>query len=255
MVALSDASSTIVSPRPRWPHRPRRCAIVTDVVAVIPCLNEAQAIGGVVARIRDRVHRVIVVDNGSTDRTGDVARDAGATVVREERRGYGFACAAGVGAAEGADVIVLLDGDAADEPEDLPRILAPILAGEADLVVGSRSAGSRESGSMTPQQVFGNWLAARLMGWLYGVRVTDLGPFRAIRRDHLLALRMAEMTYGWSVEMMVKAARRGLRYREVPVTYHKRIGVSKVGGTLVGGAKAGWVILSTVVRYSRWQPQ
>ncbi len=228
------------------------------ITAVIPALDEAGSIQQVVEKLRGQpaatLESIFVVDNGSTDGTGDMARRAGASVVREERRGYGYACKAGVVAARDADVIVLLDGDAADDPEDLPRILQPLLADEADLVVGSRALGSREPGSMTPQQVFGNRLAAFLMRNLYGVRVSDMGPFRAIRRDDLLALDMREMSYGWSVEMMVKAARAGYRYREVPVTYHRRIGVSKVGGTLKGSLKAGWHIIATVFRYRRWTP-
>lgn len=226
------------------------------IVAVVPCLNEALSVARVVETLRAQplLSKVVVVDNGSTDGTGDIARAAGADVVREERRGYGYACYAGVLAAEDADVIVLLDGDAADDPDDLPRILAPLLGGQADLVVGSRAMGTREAGSMTPQQVIGNKIAALLMGWIYGVRVTDLGPFRCIRRDDLLALGMQEMTYGWSVEMMVKAARAGYRYHEVPVRYMRRIGVSKVGGTLKGSVKAGWCIISTTFKYSRWAP-
>lgn len=226
------------------------------IVAVIPALNEAPSIGGVVAgllaRTDAKIARVIVVDNGSTDETGLRAAAAGAEVVREERRGYGRACLAGVLAARDAEIVVLLDGDAADDPRDLARILAPVVRGEAELVVGSRTLGMREAGSMTPQQIFGNALAARIMRRLYGMAVTDLGPFRAIRRTDLLALEMGELTYGWSVEMMVKAARAGYRYQEVPVSYHRRIGVSKVGGTLVGSVRAGWCILSTTVRYCRW---
>ena len=231
------------------PQQPR-------VAAVIPALDEAPSIERVVEGLRRRglLAEVIVVDNGSTDGTGEIADRAGARVVREERRGYGYACKAGVLAAEEADIVVLLDGDAADDPGDLPKVLGPLLAGEADLVVGSRALGSRERGSMTPQQVFGNRLAALLMRRIYGVRVTDLGPFRAIRREDLLALEMREMTYGWSVEMMVKAARAGYRYAEVPVTYHRRIGVSKVGGTIKGSLLAGYYILSTVFRYARWKP-
>jgi glycosyltransferase involved in cell wall biosynthesis len=202
------------------------------------------------------LHRIVVVDNGSTDGTGEIARRAGASVVREERRGYGYACLTGVLAAEEADVIVLLDGDAADDPNDFSAILEPLLAGKADLVVGSRTLGSREPGSMTPQQVLGNRLAAFLMRNIYGVKVSDLGSFRTIRRDDLLALEMREMTYGWPVEMMVKAARAGYRYREVPVRHRRRFGgASKVGGTLLGSIKAGWYILSTVFRYSRWIPR
>ena len=227
--------------------------------AVIPALNEAGSIAQVVGRLRSQqaalLESIVVVDNGSTDGTGEIARRAGAHVVREERRGYGYACKAGVLAAREAGVIVLLDGDAADDPDDLPRLLEPLLNDEADLVVGSRTLGSREPGSMTVQQVLGNRLAAWLMRNIYGVRVSDMGPFRAIRRSDLLALDMREMSYGWSVEMMVKAARAGYRYREVPVKYHRRIGVSKVGGTLRGSLKAGWHILSTVLRYHRWTPR
>jgi glycosyltransferase involved in cell wall biosynthesis len=226
------------------------------IAAVIPALNEAlsiaRVVGGLLARTDVSLDRVIVVDNGSTDDTGALARAAGAEVVREPQRGYGRACLAGVLAARDAEIIVLLDGDAADDPDDLPRVLAPLLRCEADLVVGSRTLGSREAGSMTPQQIFGNALAAWLMRRLYGVRVSDLGPFRAIRRADLLALEMAELTYGWSVEMMVKAARRGYRYREVPVQYRRRIGVSKVGGTLAGSLRAGWCIIGTTLRHCRW---
>lgn len=226
------------------------------VVAVIPALNEAPSIArvvtGLLAGANGALDRVIVVDNGSTDDTGALAAAAGAEVVREERRGYGRACLAGVLAARDADIVVLLDGDAADDPSDLPRVLAPLLGGTADLVVGSRTLGTREAGAMTPQQIVGNALAAWIMRHLYGMRVSDLGPFRAIRRADLLALAMTEMTYGWSVEMMVKAARAGYRYHEVPVRYHRRIGVSKVGGTLVGSVRAGWCILSTTGRYCRW---
>lgn len=230
------------------------------IVAVIPALDEAPSIAGVVETLRAQrtvsLHRIIVVDNGSSDGTGEIARRAGASVVREERRGYGYACLAGVLVAKEAEVIVLLDGDAADNPEDLSNILEPLLAGEADLVVGSRTLGSREPGSMTPQQVLGNRLATFLMRNIYGVKVTDLGSFRAIGREDLLALEMQEMTYGWPVEMMVKAARAGYRYHEVPVRHRRRTGgVSKVGGTLRGSLMAGWYILSTVFRYSRWTPR
>lgn len=228
------------------------------IAAVIPALDEAQSIARVVEGLRAQAllasGEIIVVDNGSTDGTGEIARRAGARVVREERRGYGYACLAGVLAADDAEVIVLLDGDAADDPEDLPRVLEPLLAGEADLVVGSRALGSRARGSMTWQQVFGNHLAAFLMHALYGVRVSDVGPFRTIRRNHLLALEMREMTYGWPSEMIVKSARAGYHYREVPVSYHRRLGASKVGGTLVGSLEVGWRIISTILRYSRWTP-
>ena len=238
-------------------HPPRADAL--RISAVIPALNEAPSIGtvvrGLLAHHAGLLHQIIVVDNGSTDDTAVLARHAGATVVSEPRRGYGYACLAGVLAAEPADIIVLLDGDAADDPADLPRVLAPLLDGTAELVVGSRALGAREPGSMTPHQVFGNWLAATLMRGLYGVAVTDLGPFRAIRRADVLSLDMREMTYGWSVEMMVKAARRRLRYQEVPVSYRRRAGgVSKVAGTVSGSLRAGWCILSTTFRYWRWTP-
>lgn len=229
------------------------------IVAVVPALDEASSIAGVVENLREQeavaLHRIVVVDNGSSDETGEIAGRAGASVVREERRGYGRACYAGVLVAEEADVIVLLDGDGSDDPEDLSHLVRPVLAGEADLVIGSRSLGTREPGSMSPQQVFGNRLTAALIRLLYGVKVSDMGPFRAIRRDDLLALDMQEMTYGWPVEMMVKAIRAGYRYREVPVVYRRRTGgASKVGGNLRASLKIGWYIISAVLRYSRWTP-
>lgn len=228
---------------------------MTRVGAVVPALNEEGAIGTVVAGLAGQplIDRVVVVDNGSTDRTAERARAAGADVVSETRRGYGRACLAGVRALD-TDLVVLLDGDGADDASDLPPLLAPLLDGEADMVVGSRALGHAERGSMTPQQVLGNKVAGFLIGWLYGLEVTDLGPFRALRRADLLALEMHEMTYGWSVEMMVKAARAGYRYREVPVAYRRRIGTSKVGGTLIGGTRAGFRILATTVRYTGWRP-
>ncbi len=228
------------------------------IVVVIPALNEAASIGSVVDGLLNQasvpLRDVIVVDNGSDDGTGDIARQHGASVVREERRGYGSACRAGVSAAMNADVVVLMDGDAADDPDDLARIVEPLVWNEADLVVGSRVLGSVESGAMTPQQLAGNHLTCRLIGKIYGREVTDLGPFRAIRRRDLLRLDMREMTYGWSTEMMVKAARAGYRYREVPVRYHRRVGKSKVGGTVRGSLRAGRSILLTTLRYARWKP-
>ncbi|HXA43227.1 MAG TPA: glycosyltransferase family 2 protein [Candidatus Solibacter sp.] len=226
------------------------------IAAVIPALNEAQAIAAVVRSLREHptVHfaDVIVVDNGSTDGTAGVAEAAGARAIRLETAGYGGACFEGVRAASNADVLVLLDGDASDDPADLDALLAPVLRDEADLVVGSRRQGRVEAGAMTPQQVFGNRLTGWLMRRLYGLEVTDLGPLRAIRPARLNALEMRERTYGWSVEMMVKAARAGYRYREVPVNYRRRIGVSKVGGTLHGSLRAGWAILATTWRYRNW---
>jgi len=231
--------------------------VQSKIFAVIPALNEEAVIGKVVCRLpRDLLRRVIVVDNGSTDGTATAAWEAGAIVVTEPERGYGAACAAGVALAQrlGAAVIVLMDGDASDVPSDLSAILAPILAGKADLVMGSRARGSIEPGALTPQQRFGNWLAARILR-RYGLAITDLGPFRAIRADGLARLDMRERTYGWSTEMLVKAARAGLRVREVPVSYRKRAGgKSKVGGTIHGSIKAAVVILRTAYRYAGWVP-
>ncbi|GAC1655495.1 MAG: glycosyltransferase family 2 protein [Candidatus Dormibacteraceae bacterium] len=227
------------------------------IAVVIPALDEAAVIGRVVHGVRDNLPtgwpaRILVVDNGSRDATGLEAERAGAELVAQPHRGYGRACAAGVRAAAGAEFIVLLDGDGADDPADLNRILAPLLAGEADLVVGVRRR--RERGSMTLPQLWGNRLATAVIRILYGTRVGDLGPFRAIRRHDLERLQMSEMTYGWSTEMVVKALRLGLRYREVDVDYRRRVGVSKVGGTLVGSLRAGWGILRTAVTHAGWTP-
>lgn len=228
------------------------------IAVVLPALNEAGAIVEVVGRLlRQRavpLRAVIVVDNGSSDGTGDLARASGATVVREARRGYGSACYAGLLAAADSDILVLMDADAADDPSDLARILEPIVWNEADLVVGSRTLGEIEPGAMTARQIAGNRLVCRLIERVYGRHITDLGPFRAIRRRDLLRLEMRSMSYGWSTEMAVKALRSGYRYREVPVRYHRRIGVSKVGGTWWGSLRAGVVILLTALRYVRWSP-
>ena len=228
-----------------------------SLAIIIPALDEESIIGEVVTSLRRSLQpgaevRIIVVDNGSTDSTGLVAWAAGAEVVSEPIRGYGRACAAGVAAAAGAELIVLLDGDGADDPADLAAIVAPLRSGEADLVVGVRTR--RERGAVTLHQARGNQLAALAIRVLYGARVRDLGPFRAIRRRHLLGLQMAEMTYGWSTEMLVKCLRARLRYREVEVSYRRRTGVSKVGGTVGGSIRAGVAILGTVARYRRWAP-
>ena len=231
------------------------------LAVVIPALNEAEAIGPVVAEMAAVLGRgdlgvapagVYVVDNGSADDTARRAADAGAIVVAEPRRGYGRACLSGVLAAD-ADLIVLMDGDGSDRPDDLPALLAPLLRGEADLVIGSRTLGAREPGSLFPQQVVGNWVAARMLRLLYGLRVTDNGPFRVIRRADLLGLGMREMTYGWSVEMTARAARRGLRVREVPVGYRRRAaGVSKVSGNLPATVRASGRISAAIIR-CRWR--
>lgn len=226
------------------------------VGVVIPAYNEAESLGRVLAAIpRSLAQEIVVVDNASTDATADVARNGGARVVREERRGYGYACAAGVEALGPVDVVVQLDADYSDDPAELPLLLAPLLEDRADLVLGSRELGHCEPGALLPHQRFGNWLTARIMGVLYSVRVTDLGPFRAIRKPALDRLELAERTYGWSVEMMVKAARAGYRLVEVPVSYRPRYaGQSKVSGTIKGSIKAGAVIIGTSVRYRSWKP-
>ena len=226
------------------------------ISVIIPAHNEAKAIGLVLAEIpAGLVREVVVVDNNSTDNTSAAARAAGATVLHEARPGYGYACLTGMTyvfgqpQSEQPDIVVFLDGDHSDFPEQMPELLAPLLAGAADMVIGSRALGEREKGSLLPQQRFGNWLAARLLRLRYGGTVTDLGPFRAILAPALLALHMEDKTYGWTVEMQVKAARQGLRTVEVPVRYRKRIGTSKVSGTVRGTIGAGYKILWTIFRY------
>lgn len=228
------------------------------IAVVIPALNEEDAIASQMAEIQAvsawtdlpaRIMQIIVVDNGSDDRTAERASAAGAVVVSEPRRGYGRACYSGVLAADEVDLLVLMDGDRSDCFAELPLLLEPLLAGEADLVIGSRTLGAYEPGSLLPQQRFGNWLAARMLHLFHGVRVTDVGPFRVIRRRDLLALGMREMTYGWSVEMIARAARQGLRVREVPVTYRNRAGgESKVSGNLRASLRAGTRIIGTILR-------
>lgn len=222
------------------------------VSVIIPALNEELTIGRVIEAIpKDQVHEILVADNGSSDRTAEVARQAGARVVSAPRRGYGSACLAGIAAMDNPEVVVFLDGDFSDDPTDLPRLLAPIERGEAELVIGSRVLGNPEPGALQPQQRFGNALATRLIHLLFGARFTDLGPFRAITRQALERLEMGDPNYGWTVEMQVKAARLGVRFMEVPVHYRKRGGgKSKVSGTLWGSLSAGRKILLTIFRYS-----
>ena len=216
------------------------------VAVIIPALDEEAAIGKVLRALPDWIDETIVVDNGSSDRTADVAAAAGARVVREPRRGYGRACQAGIAALGQADVVVFLDGDFSDRPQEIGRLTAPVLTGKADLVLGSRVLGRCEAGALLPHQRFGNALACGLIARLWQVRFTDLGPFRAIRRDVLEALQLRDLGYGWTVEMQVKAAQQGLTSLEVPVSYRRRIGRSKISGTLKGTFGAGVKILGVI---------
>ncbi len=219
------------------------------VGVVIPALNEERALASVLDAIPNWVALVIVADNGSTDGTAAVARRCGATVVTEPVRGYGRACQTAVAALPAAvDVVVFIDGDASDVPEEMAKLLQPLADGSADFVVGSRMLGARERGALTPQQIFGNGLACLLIRLIWGQRFTDLGPFRAIRAETLRGLAMADQNYGWTVEMQIKAAQQGVRCVEVPVSYRRRIGVSKVSGTVRGVIGAGTKILYIIGR-------
>ena len=224
----------------------------TEIVSVvIPCLNEAEAIGPLVAEIlSEGVDEIVVVDNGSTDRTAEVAQGAGARVVAEPAAGYGRACAAGVAAVRNdCDIVCFLDGDGSDIPGFIRSVTSPVAADEADFVMGSRLKGTREPGSMTPQQLLAGHIAGFLMKQAYGVSFSDMSPFRAMRLPRLRALHMAERTYGWNLEMQMKAAAGGLRILEVPVDHRcRRGGVSKVSGNVAAGLKAAYKISTTFVR-------
>jgi len=220
------------------------------VSVIIPTHNEAQAIGRVLADLPSQlVTEVIVVDSNSTDGTDDLARSMGARVIQEPRRGYGRACLTGLANTQNPDVVVFLDGDYSDRPAELPIVVSPIIEGQADITLGSRLTTKANSHALPWHQAFGNRLAAGLIRLLFGVEVTDLGPFRAGRADVLRALALEEPTYGWAVEMILKGALAGVRILEVPVSYHPRIGKSKIGGTVKGTAGAAWFILSRIVRY------
>jgi glycosyltransferase involved in cell wall biosynthesis len=228
------------------------------VAVVIPALDEEGSIGDVLRNIPAPYRRrMVVVDNGSRDGTARVAREAGAQVVAEPRRGYGAACLAGLAAlaADPPRAVVFLDADSSDDPAEMPRVVGPVLAGEADLVIGSRVLGARERGALTPHARFGNAFATFLIRSLYGVRFTDLGPFRAVSWNALARMRMEDQDYGWTVEMQVRAARLGLVVREVPVSYRRRIGKSKISGTVRGTVGAGkkilWVIFREALRPRR----
>ena len=220
------------------------------VSVIIPTYNEAQAIGRVLADLpRDLATEVIVVDSNSNDGTPDIAAKMGARVVTEPRRGYGRACLTGLANIKSPDVVVFLDGDYSDRPSELPILLGPIIDGRADITIGSRLAASSKSGALPWHQSLGNRLAAGLIRHWYGVKITDLGPFRAARADVLRALALEEATYGWAVEIILKGAIAGFRIVEVPVSYHPRLGKSKISGTIKGTVAAAWFILSRIVRY------
>jgi glycosyltransferase involved in cell wall biosynthesis len=220
------------------------------VSVIIPTHNEAHAIGRVLADIpADLVTEIIVVDSNSNDGTPEIAGRAGARVVSERRRGYGQACLTGVACASSPDVVVFLDGDYSDRPAELPLLLAPISEGHADITLGSRLAGPRMPGALPWHAAFGNRLAAGLISLLFQQRITDLGPFRAARADVFRVLALEETTYGWAVEMILKGALRGFRIVEVPVSYHPRIGKSKISGTISGTVGAAWFIFTRILRY------
>ncbi len=227
---------------------------MADIKVIIPAINEGDSIGKVVSELPEQVSEIVVVDNGSKDQTMENARKAGATVIKETRRGYGSACLKGVEyiskQSKAGDIIVFIDGDYSDYPAELDKVVAPILEDNIDFVVGARSKSLREPGSMTPQQVFGNRLATFLMKLFFNSKFTDLGPFRAIRFEKLKALEMRDTTYGWTVEMQLKVLRHKMTYTEVPVHYKRRIGVSKVSGTLKGTIFAGIKILGWIFKYS-----
>lgn len=223
-----------------------------NIKVVIPAFNEEASIGKVVYDIpKDWVTEIIVVSNNSSDQTEVNAEKAGATVLVENRKGYGWACLKGIAhAVKGkAEIIIFLDGDYSDYPQQLPEVVSPILNHGMDLVIGSRALGEREPKSMTIPQVFGNWLATRLMRIFYGIKFTDLGPFRAIKTSALEKLKMQDKTYGWTIEMQIKAAQHKLKCTEVPVNYKNRIGTSKVSGTVKGTIMAGYKIIFAIFKY------
>jgi glycosyltransferase involved in cell wall biosynthesis len=227
-----------------------------SIAVIIPAHDEAEGILKVIQALpMNWIQEVVVTDNASNDDTAGVAEALGATVLREDRKGYGWACLKAMEylaqKPQPPEIVVFLDADYSDYPEELPLLVGPILAGRADMVIGSRALGERESGSLTPQQIFGNWLATRLLHLIYNEKFTDLGPFRAIRWEALQRLQMQDKTYGWTVEMQIKAAKGGLKSEEVPVRYRRRIGQSKVSGTVKGVIGAGYKILWTLFRYSR----
>ncbi len=230
---------------------------MSKITVIIPAFNEALSIGYVIEAIPNHVHEIIVVDNNSTDITQDIAKKKGATVLFEPKKGYGHACLKGISYLENdpPDIIVFLDGDYSDFPEDLDVLVAPLIKKEVRFVLGSRTKNLREKGSLTPQQIFGNALACFLMRILYKGTFTDLGPFRALGWNDLLSIEMQDKTYGWTVEMQLKILRRKIPYLEIPVRYRKRIGTSKVSGTVKGTVMAGYKILTWIGKFyfSKWR--
>jgi glycosyltransferase involved in cell wall biosynthesis len=221
-----------------------------NITIIIPVLNEEGSIGSVLDHIpRDLASDIVVVDNGSTDRSPEIAKEHGARVFAEPRRGYGHACLRGIQEISDADVVVFLDGDFSDYPEEMRALVDPIQKGEMDLVIGSRSLGKHDKDALPSHSALGNRIASFLIHLLFGFRYSDLGPFRAIRFDALQRLGMVDRTWGWTVEMQIKAIQKGLRIREVPVSYRKRIGQSKISGTLVGSIKAASKIIWTIFKY------
>jgi glycosyltransferase involved in cell wall biosynthesis len=225
-----------------------------NIVVIIPAFNEENSVGKVIADIpKDIVNEVIVVNNNSNDLTSVNAFNAGATVVDEPNQGYGNACLKGLAYLKELknkpDIVIFLDADYSDYPEEIALLIAPILNQDYDMVIGSRALGNRESGSMMPQQIFGNWLATTLLNFFYKVNYTDLGPFRAIKYDKLLEIDMVDRNYGWTVEMQLKAAKLKFKTMEVPVKYRVRIGHSKVSGTIKGTIGAGYKIITTIFKY------
>ena len=224
------------------------------IKVIIPAYNEENAIVKVIQDIPSIVDEIIVVDNNSSDQTAKNAREAGAKVLTELKRGYGYACLKGMDyiktLSEKPAIIVFLDGDFSDYPEELTKLIAPIINNNIDFVIGARVSEFREQGSMTSPQIFGNWLATILMSLFFNSKFTDLGPFRAIKYDKLLALKMEDKTYGWTVEMQLKALKNNYSYLEIPVKYKNRIGVSKVSGTIKGSIFAGIKILGWIFKYS-----